>query len=68
MEIFQTNQSKLDKIWGSDGRLLLLAKWIPEGGERYRQEMWDIIQYPESVVRWPFANEKIKMGIGLNHG
>jgi hypothetical protein len=44
MEIFQTNQSKLDKIWGSDGRLLQLAKWIPEGGKRYRQEIWDIIR------------------------
>ena len=35
---------------------------------RYRQEIWDYIQFRESLVRWPPANEKIKMGISLNHG
>jgi len=25
--------------------------------KRYRQEIWDYIQYRESLVRWPLANE-----------
>ncbi len=36
--------------------------------KKYRQEMWDYVQYRESLVRWPPANEKIKMGTNLNHG
>jgi hypothetical protein len=34
--------------------------------KRYRQEIWDYVQYRESLVRWPLSNEKIKMGLGLN--
>jgi hypothetical protein len=36
--------------------------------KRVRQEIWNYIQYRESLVRWPLANEKIKMGVSLNHG
>jgi GTP-binding protein EngB required for normal cell division len=36
--------------------------------ERYQQEIWDYVQYRESLVKWPPANEKIKMGTSLNHG
>jgi hypothetical protein len=36
--------------------------------KKYRQEIWDYVQYRESLVRWPPANEKIKMGTNLNHG
>ena len=36
--------------------------------KRYRQEIWDYIQYRESLVRWPLINEKIKMCISLNNG
>jgi len=35
--------------------------------KRYRQEIWDYIQYRESLVKWPVANEKITMGISPNH-
>jgi len=35
--------------------------------KRYRQEIWDYIQYRESLARWPLANEKITMGISPNH-
>ncbi len=35
---------------------------------RFRQEIWDYIQYRESLVRWPLVNEKIKMGLNHNHG
>lgn len=36
--------------------------------KRVHQEIWNYIQYRESLVRWPLANEKIKMGVSLNHG
>jgi hypothetical protein len=36
--------------------------------KRYCQEIWDYIQYRESLVRWPLANEKIKLGGSPNHG
>jgi len=36
--------------------------------KRYRQEIWDYIQYREGLVRWPLMNEKIKMGLSLNNG
>ena len=35
--------------------------------KRYRQEIWDYIQYRESLVKWPLANEKIAMGTSPNH-
>jgi len=35
--------------------------------KRYRQEIWDYIQYRESLVKWPLANEKITMGLSPNH-
>ena len=28
--------------------------------KRYRREIWDYIQYRESLVTWPSMNEKIK--------
>jgi hypothetical protein len=36
--------------------------------KKYCQEIWDYIQYRESLVRWPIINEKIKMGLSLNNG
>lgn len=36
--------------------------------KKYRQEIWDYVQYRESLVKWPPANEKIKMDISRNHG
>ena len=31
----------------------------------YRQDIWEYIQYRESLVKWPSVNEKIRMG--MNH-
>jgi hypothetical protein len=45
-----------------------LRNGFQKEGKRYYQEIWDDIQYRESLVRWPLANEKIKMGLSLNHG
>ena len=28
--------------------------------ERYRRDIWDYIEYRESLVAWPSMNEKIK--------
>jgi hypothetical protein len=39
-----------------------------KGEKRYRQEIWDYIQYRESLVRWPLLNEKIKMDLSHNNG
>jgi hypothetical protein len=59
------------------------GKWIKSGGlmidvsslendfletVRRRQEIWDYIEYRESLVKWPCINEKIKMGASLNQG
>ena len=38
-----------------------------KGEKRYRQEIWDYIQYRESLVRWPLLNEKIKMDLSHNN-
>jgi hypothetical protein len=38
-----------------------LQNGIKKEAIKYRQEIWDCIQYRESLVRWPLANEKIKM-------
>jgi hypothetical protein len=29
--------------------------------ERYRRDIWDYIQYRESLVAWPSMNEKMKL-------
>ena len=29
--------------------------------KRYRREIWDYIQYRESLVTWPSMNEKMKL-------
>lgn len=36
--------------------------------KKYRQEIWDYIQYRESLVRWPLMNEKIKMDLSHHNG
>ena len=30
--------------------------------KRYRQEIWDYIEYREGLVKWPSMNEQIKGG------
>ncbi len=58
--------------WIKSGDLMVDVSSLQNGfqkeGKRYCQEIWDYIQYRESLVRWPLANEKIKMGSSLNHG
>lgn len=35
---------------------------ISNGVKRYRREIWDYLQYRESLVKWPSMNEQIKGG------
>jgi hypothetical protein len=63
----QTNQ-KLIKSGDLMIELPSFENGFQKEKKRYRQEIWDYVQYRESLVKWPPANEKIKMGISLNHG
>jgi hypothetical protein len=31
--------------------------------KRYRQEVWEYIEYRESLVKWPQLNEQIRGGV-----
>jgi hypothetical protein len=31
--------------------------------KRYRQEVWEYIEYRESLVKWPTMNERIRGGV-----
>jgi hypothetical protein len=63
----QTNQK-----WIKSGDLIVDLSSFRNGFQkeekRYRQEIWDYIQYRESLVRWPLMNEKIKMGLSHHNG
>jgi len=52
--------------WLKSGDLIVDLSSFQNGFQkeekRYRQEIWDYIQYRESLVRWPLLNEQIKMG------
>ncbi len=58
--------NQTDQRWIKSGDLIVdlfsFKNGFQKEGKRYRQEIWDYIQYRESLVRWPLANEKIKMG------
>lgn len=57
--------------WTKSGDLVVNLSSLENGFQkeerRFRQEIWDYIQYRESLVRWPLVNEKIKMGFSNNH-
>ena len=36
---------------------------ISNGVKRYRQEVWEYIEYRESLVKWPPMNEQIRGGV-----
>jgi len=61
---------RLNERWIKAGSLLVdlssMEKGLLETVKR-RQEIWDYIRFRESLVRWPPSNEKIKMGLNLNH-
>ena len=63
----QTNQK-----WIKSGDLIIDLSNFQNGFQkdekRYCQEIWEYIQYQESLVRWPLMNEKIKMGLSQNNG
>jgi predicted GTPase len=49
--------------WIRSGSLIVDLPGMQKGlqePEKYRQEIWDYIQYRESLVMWPSTNEKIK--------
>lgn len=64
--------NQIDQKWIKSGDLMVdvsnLGNGFQKEGKRYRQEIWDYIQYRESLVRWPLMNEKIKMGLSHNNG
>lgn len=53
----QTNQ-RLVKFGDLVVDLSSLGNGFQKEAKRYRQEIWDYIQYRESLVRWPLANAK----------
>jgi len=56
--------------WTKAGSLLLDFSSFGSGfhvrleREKYRKEIWDYLQYRESLLRWPSTNEKSNDGIG----
>ena len=44
-----------------------LQNGFQNDAKRYRQEIWDYIQYRESLVKWPLANAKIRIAVSPNH-
>ena len=53
------------KNWAMAGSLLVDLTSMEKGFlevKRYRQEIWDYIEYRESLVKWPSMNEQIKGG------
>jgi len=64
--------NQTNKKWIKSGDLMVDLSSFQNGFQkeekRYRQEIWDYIQYRESLARWPLMNEKIKMGLSLNNG
>jgi hypothetical protein len=58
--------NQTDQKWMKSGDLMVdvssLGNGFQKEGKRNRQEIWEYIQYRESLVKWPLANEKIKMG------
>ena len=53
------NNERWMKVGGLIVDLISMAKGF-QGIERCRQDIWDYIQYRESLVTWPAMNEKIK--------
>ena len=64
--------NQTNKKWIKSGDLMVDLSSFQNGFQkeekRYRQEIWDYIQYREGLVRWPLMNEKIKMGLSLHNG
>jgi len=60
-----------DERWIKSGDLIVDLSSFENGFQkkekRYCQEIWDYIRFRESLVKWPFTNEKIKKGLNLNH-
>ncbi len=51
--------------WINAGNLLVDLPSMEKGlleKKRYRQEIWDYIEYREGLVKWPSMNEQIKGG------
>jgi len=63
--------NQTDQRWIKSGDLMVdvssLGNGFQKEGKRYRQEIWEYIQYRESLVKWPSTNEKIKMGLNLKN-
>jgi hypothetical protein len=64
--------NQTDLKWIKSGDLMVDLSSLQNGFQkkaiRYRQEIWDYIQYRESLVKWPLANDKIKRSVNLHNG
>ena len=52
--------------WIKVGDLIVNLSSMEKGfqdEERRRQEIWDYIQYRESLLRWPSVSKETKLGI-----
>jgi len=63
--------NQTNRKWTKSGDLIVDLSSFENGFQneekRFRQEIWDYIQYRESLVKWPLANEKITMGLSPDH-
>ena len=63
--------NQTNRKWTKSGDLIVDLSSLENGFQkeekRHRQEIWDYIQYRESLVKWPLANEKIIMGPSPDH-
>jgi len=63
--------NQTDRKWTKSGDLIVDLSSFESGlqkeEKRFRREIWEYIQYRESLVRWPLMNEKIKTGLSQNN-
>lgn len=56
---------KVNGHWIKTGGLLIDLSSTEKGlleNKRYRQEVWEYIEYRESLVKWPAMNEQLRGG------
>jgi hypothetical protein len=57
--------------WVNTGSLIVDLSSMEKGfreEEKARQEIWDYIQYRESLLTWPSKNEEMRKGIFREEG
>ena len=63
--------NQTSRKWIKSGDLIVDLSSFENGFQkeekRFRQEIWEHIQYRETLVRWPLTNEKMKTGLSQNN-